>query len=131
MAHPGRQQMIVMSILLDFHERDEDNRHLQKAINQWQKEYNKNDMRCKMARNRNLKTRNTTRNTMNSTVFNIDSARKIYNITSEKSRRTADDTPFGKGGWDPFHPSLERTIYHWGYWGSLTEPPCKSCHFWT
>jgi len=45
-------------------------------------------------------------------------------------RDLVDNTPYGNSGWDPFHPSLETSIYHWGYWGSLTEPPCSDFVAW-
>ncbi len=60
----------------------------------------------------------------------------LNNTTRRESANKAerdlvsDETPFGVGGWDPFHPSLERSIYHWGYYGSLTEPPCSTFVAW-
>ena len=27
--------------------------------------------------------------------------------------------------WSPFHEDIIRTIYFYGYWGALTEPPCS------
>ena len=124
MAHPIRRQTIVMSILLAFHDNDKKNNHLQKAIDEWQKVYDRNKMRCNGS--------STTRNLRHSDELQ-DSYHdpKVFNATSKGARRNLkDETPFGRGGWNPFHPSLERTIYFWGYWGSLTEPPCSTFVSW-
>jgi carbonic anhydrase len=62
------------------------------------------------------------RNKLNQSMSFIESLLPVRNLT--------DTTPFGTGGWDPFHPSLVMTIYHWGYWGSMTEPPCSTFVAW-
>lgn len=111
-----------MSILLEFHQDDKMNDHLQKAINEWQKQYDLNETRCKNSSQRDLV---------------VDEKEEVHqpsygsNTTSIGSRELLkDETPFGRGGWDPFHRSLERSIYFWGYWGTLTEPPCSTFVAW-
>lgn len=98
MTHPLRRQTIVMSILLSIHEDDKRNEHLQEAIDEWQKLYDTNDDKC------NNKSR--TLYSTNNDVGESD-ARKIVNGTKRELR---DETPFGRGGWDPFHQSLEVSI---------------------
>lgn len=120
MVHPVRRQTIVLSILLNLHEEDKNNDHLQKAIDEWQKVYNENEERCQNRDSRHLVEENIT----------IASAQEVGFNRTKGNRGLKDETPFGQGGWDPFHPSLERTIYFWGYWGSLTEPPCSSFVAW-
>lgn len=107
MVHPLRRQTIVMSIFLTYDAEDKDNDHLQIAIDEWQKVFNENEMRCQTASRKKL--------IINNTTISLQS--KSNTKGSKEVRYLKDETPFGKGGWDPFHPSLERTIYFWGYWG--------------
>ena len=79
MLHPKRREVITMSILLAFDPDDLDNAHLQKAIDEWQKVYDANEDRC-----------------------------NEYEETGKARKLIKDETPFGTGGWDPFHESLER-----------------------
>ena len=46
----------------------------------------------------------------------ISTAKNPTNQTQHRSLR--DDSPYGRGGWDPFHPSLERVS------GSYTAHKC-------
>eukprot|EP01083_Nonionella_stella_P033412 91483_1 len=97
MAHPHRRQVIAMSILIEVDPNGKDNEHVQKAIDQWQIEYDRNDT-----------DNNETKNPFG-------------------GQHPKDTNPVA---WDPFHPSMERSLYHWGYWGSLTEPPCSTFVAW-
>lgn len=127
--HPGRRQTIVMSILLTLHENDKDNDHLQLAINEWQKEYDRNTLQCNNTEHLQQMTDadSNSSKSSNASIIEMNTSPKFGN---ETQRALADKTPFGIGGWDPFHPSLERSIYHWGYYGSLTEPPCSTFVAW-
>jgi hypothetical protein len=124
MLHPERRQTIVLSIFLVIHEDDEDNDHLQKVIDEWQKVYDYNEKRCKESSKRNL----------SKEIFDEEDTRLHQDVNMmlrKKGERSLKDTsPFGKGGWDPFHSSLLTSIYHWGYWGSLTDPPCSTFVAW-
>ena len=124
--HPDRRQTIVMSILLTYHDDDEDNEHLQLAIDEWQKEYDRNAIRCNATNNYQRILQSELQNTHSQILKNTS----IPTTDTKQERDLADETPFGTGGWDPFHPSLERSIYHWGYYGSLTEPPCSTFVAW-
>ena len=109
-----------MSILLDLHQNDNMNNHLQKAISEWQKQYDINEAKC---------TKNSKRDLFKREEFE-GQENDIHGNSTLSKRDLQDETPFGRGGWDPFHPSLERTIYFWGYWGTLTEPPCSTFVSW-
>lgn len=86
MLHPKRRQTIVMSILLDIDPTEKDNTHFQLIIDEWQKTYDMNAVNCDPSY----------------------ISRFLQNETNNSSRALiADNTPFGIGGWDPFHPSLE------------------------
>ena len=117
-----------MSILLTLHENDEDNDHLQLAINEWQKEYDRNAHQCNNSEHPQMtEADSNTSKSSKSSNFETNASLQFRN---ESKRELVDKTPFGIGGWDPFDPSLERSIYHWGYYGSLTEPPCSTFVAW-
>lgn len=90
-----------MSILLEVDPNGNDNEHFQKVIDQWQIEYNINDSMC------NDKTRRRAQ-------FRADDydpslmPSHFEDLTYAKVRHLKDTTPYGTGGWDPFHPSMER-----------------------
>jgi len=143
MVHPLRQQTIVVSILLALHPNDNDNKHLQKVINEWQSIYDDNENRCKVSKKRNIRNLKNRRSRKpkdlvgsvieHSSLWWIKSNATMHlpvNISKGVRRELIDESPFGRGGWDPFHRDLERTIYFWGYWGSLTEPPCSTFVAW-
>eukprot|EP00557_Chaetoceros_sp_GSL56_P002165 CAMPEP_0176501688 /NCGR_PEP_ID=MMETSP0200_2-20121128/14300_1 /TAXON_ID=947934 /ORGANISM="Chaetoceros sp., Strain GSL56" /LENGTH=131 /DNA_ID=CAMNT_0017900603 /DNA_START=2870 /DNA_END=3265 /DNA_ORIENTATION=- len=119
-----------MSILMDFDPSDEDNNHFQKAIDQWQIVFDENQSKCNIpsstGQSRGLLGDSYIAKgpspfsripSTNSTVLDSKySPPKIdendflrSNLTNQTyNRRLKDTSPFGRGGWDPFHPSLER-----------------------
>lgn len=86
MLHPKRRQTIVMAILLDIDPIGKENDHFQLIIDEWQKAYDSNAVKCDPSYN---------------SRFLLNEANNTRRILIQ------DNTPFGKGGWDPFHPSLE------------------------
>jgi len=132
MVHPTRRQTIVLSILLSLSEDDKSNDHLQKAIDEWQKVYDENNRKCNTSRNLLYSLRNETKLHFSSSNYYESKFDPISmeKYTYDKVRNLTDTTPFGRGGWDPFHSSLMTSIYHWGYWGTLTEPPCSNFIAW-
>lgn len=110
-----------MSVLLGFHENDKDNDHLQKAIDEWQKVFDENEMRCQGKFLRHLLHNNATTSYPSRIIDETRTQDKIHlhlkdetpnklNTTNKKMLRgLKDETPFGRGGWDPFHPTLVRT----------------------
>ena len=98
-----RKQVIVMSVLMTIHPNDKTNTHFQTLIDEWQKVYDNNENFCQDYQ-RNLFKRN------NFKVFNRgEDWKNVGNATQKmKERALVDTTPYGTGGWDPFHRSLER-----------------------
>ena len=101
-----RKQVIVMSILMTIHPNDEKNDHFQALIDEWQQVYDKNERSCQM-KMRRLDERGD--------IFKINTTEAFndWNIEDVSQNATAnralkDTTPYGSGGWDPFHKSLER-----------------------
>ena len=134
-----------MSVLLDLQEDDKDNKHLQEAINEWQKVYDQNKARCVP---RQLSHINETQRLLNDDIIKIgvdakDRPNETWQIglkdfgtafdkflIANETVKHEDERRLRKRAWDPFHSSLHPSIYHWGYWGSLTEPPCSTFVAW-
>lgn len=113
---------------MDFDPSDADNDHFQKAIDQWQILFDENQSRC------NIPPTGPTRGLLDETHIteghvpfsgipnnstrldsqNIPPPNDDYDLLRSNPtnqtfhRRLRDDSPYGRGGWDPFHPSLER-----------------------
>ena len=94
MLHPQRRQTIVMAILLDIDPSGKDNNHFQLLIDEWQKIYDMNAEKCDPS---------------------YRSAFRQNEYNSTQRVLVEDNTPFGTGGWDPFHPSLERVSVYVNY----------------
>jgi len=129
----------AISILMDLHPEDEENSSFQKAIDEFQKVFINDLLLCKEKIER-LKTQQLQgrtfekeRNTMKSSAL-IDLVDKLIaeeddEVDSQK-RRLADPKT-SKGRWDPFHQGdILRSIWFYGYKGSLTEPPCTQLVHW-
>jgi len=140
MLHPLRRQTVVMSILMDFDPDDKDNDHFQVAIDQWQAVFDAAAAKCDgnltsaqdapFNRRRETGDLNTDtdvdkRNLSHKSsepkraLFDHDEQAHLYdrNTIIEQgqggSRSLTDTSPFGTGGWDPFHPSLKTVCtYH-------------------
>ena len=121
MLHPIRRQTIVMSILMELDPSDKDNAHFQKAIREWQKVSDANHDKCvtpdtKRENTYDLDVMFQSLSTQVATqsegfdLLNETSASQLLQTTVSNGthRNLRDTTPFGRGGWDPFHPSLEK-----------------------
>jgi hypothetical protein len=122
-----------MSILMDFDPSDEDNNHFQKAIDQWQILYDENQSRCNVPQTGQKRgmlddsyaaeshpslsgiSNNSTAKLHDDThkIIPLDNSSHRHDLKSFSTNQTfnrllRDDSPYGRGGWDPFHPSLER-----------------------
>lgn len=113
---------------MDFDPSDADNDHFQKAIDQWQILFDENQSRCNIPPTGPMRglldethiteghvpfsgiPNNSTRlDSQNIPPPNDDYDLLRSNPTNQTiHRRLRDDSPYGRGGWDPFHPSLER-----------------------
>jgi hypothetical protein len=113
--HPLRKQTIVMSILLDIDPDGDMNHHFQIPIDQWQKVYDQNESNCNQ-QNQNMRRIFTTdvmpADSSNPMKDLFENQTPIFKTLNSTHRTLKDTTPYGKGGWDPFHPSLERVRFH-------------------
>ena len=114
MLHPNRRQTIAMSILMDIDLYGNTNHHFQKAIDGWQSVFDQNSYRCNEQKQtaRKMHTTKNLSSATNSTFEDIAgllfAGEKLFEAANSTRRNLIDETPYGKGGWDPFHPSLER-----------------------
>ena len=114
MLHPNRRQTIAISILMDIDLYGNTNHHFQKAIDGWQSVFDQNSYRCNEQKQtaRKMNTAKNLSSATNSTFEDIASllfaGEKLSEAANSTRRNLIDETPYGKGGWDPFHPSLER-----------------------
>jgi hypothetical protein len=94
-----------MSVLMTLHPNDKTNTHFQTLINEWQKVYDQNNISCL---NRRLDKRSDAFQVNTIEGFNDFNVKNLTQNTTATSRALKDTTPYGSGGWDPFHRSLER-----------------------
>ena len=117
-----------MSVLMTLHPNDKTNTHSQTLIDEWQKVYDKHEKFCqdkqrKLVKRNEFKLFDRGEDWLNNS--------NIGNTTQKvKERVLVDTTPYGTGGWDPFHRSLERVS------AIVIHPPLHrfkvtECHFYS
>jgi len=137
-----------MSILIDFDPDDNDNTHFQEAIDEWQKVFNANALKCKLLnqnQRRRLSTDDEVIPSFSEAMLNATHS-DLYDATPRRdeaftrmppleavnaSNRNLVEKAFGRGGWDPFHPSLERVsplvIAHVCHLSNSLTQRCLNC----
>jgi hypothetical protein len=105
-----------MSILMDIDPSGYTNNHFQKAIDEWQNVFDKNDVKCNQE---NQKARRIFSSDLSPTEPSylhddllITNKTPAFEVLNSTHRNLRDTTPYGRGGWDPFHPSIERVSVH-------------------
>ena len=89
------------------------NLHFQRLIDKWQKIFDKQWSKCDDGGNkREIIVKEGTSNTTYDQSMKEEEEQQHYQKHFSKP-------------WSPFHEDIIRTIYFYGYWGSLTEPPCS------
>ena len=110
----------IVSVLFDIHPDGEDNAKMEELIEAFEKVWNKDKMECEEFQRKKRR---------------LDA--KLYEMIAEDeeaqfqsklraARRLADENK----EWDPWHKSILRSIWFYGYEGSLTEPPCSEFSEW-
>ena len=122
----------AVSVLFDIHPENEDNYRIGQMIDEFQKVYDADMAECEGFRrkqrrlgawaDRTLGAGNEMSEAAKSTI--LDEPAEFENEFQEKLgnlRRKAQEYR----RWDPFHETIVRSLWFYGYEGSLTEPPCS------
>jgi hypothetical protein len=93
---PSKRGAPVVTVLFDLHPEDKSNEALQIVLDEFQKLWDEDKEKCDdLRRGRQL------------------------NLVDEKHRQQQSIR------WDAFDEEILRSVWFWGYLGSLTEPPCS------
>jgi len=122
----------AVSVLFDIHPENEDNHRIGQMIDEFQKVYDADMAECEGFRrkqrrlgawaDRTLGAGNEMSEAAKSTI--LDEPAEVENEFQENLgnlRRKAQEYR----RWDPFHETIVRSLWFYGYEGSLTEPPCS------
>lgn len=125
--HPVKKSLLVVSWLLEAKIDSSTNEHMQLLIDEFQEVYDANEDACvqrSLVEGSINKESNVSRYGMNAASDHTS----LSEVELPKQRKLAKNK--GGGIWDPFHRDIQRTIFFWGYKGSLTEPPCAANTLW-
>jgi len=147
--HPGGKGTAVITTLIDASPDYEKNSAFQKALNAWEELSNYHRYKCLFSRGRRAAEEDKEEvhddllhddNNMEAKLtppLSFDEYRRAHRRVQEGDGFEAiydhgdlTDPLTTKGRFNPYHSSLMPSIWFYGYFGSLTEPPCYPIATW-
>lgn len=121
----------VVSVLFDIDPEDKPNNHMEILINEFEKVYEKDLKECEATERRQRK--------LEAKMFHLlakdedkasfstllDEPEEVGNIFESNLRAARRRAQREGRTWDPWHKSILKSFWFYGYEGSLTEPPCS------
>ena len=127
----------IVSVLFDLHFKDKDNNHIETLIEQFEKVSQMDMEECEASQRRrrkldaeifNLFANEEDKNKFNTWLDEPKEEEIRFQSNLRAARRQAQENKYRK--WDPWHESIVKSVWFYGYEGSLTEPPCSEFVEW-
>lgn len=140
--HHAKTRAPVISIMVDANETSPTNDHFQLALDQWQLVFDSDLEECRREAGPQRRDQASGRKNTDAKAgidfpavkweadeHRIDKVDSHYK-NRKLQRQQGKDQAINKDAWDPYHESILRGIYFWGYDGSTTDPPCGEFVAW-
>ena len=148
--HPGGKGTAVITTLIDASPENEKNPNFQKALKAWEELFDYHRYQCLFSRGRRAAEEKEEEEVIDNDLLhddNIEETKATSPLSFDEYRRhrrmqqgdgfeplfdhgDLTDPLTSKGRFDPYHKNLIPSIYFYGYFGSLTEPPCYPIATW-
>ena len=147
--HPGGKGTAVIATLIDASPENEKNPSFQQALKAWEELFDYHRYQCLFSRGRRA-AEEEEREVIDNDLLHDDNtvdAKTTSPLSFDEYRRhrrmqqgdgfkplfdhdDLTDPLTSKGRFDPYHENLMPSIWFYGYFGSLTEPPCYPIASW-
>ena len=144
--HPGGKGTAVVTTLIDASPDNDKNPAFQKALKAWEERFDYNRYQCLFSRGRRAAEEidndvihdDNNMDAKSSSPLSFDAYRQQRRMQEGDSfafeplydHGDITDPLTSKGRFDPYHERLVPSVWFYGYFGSLTEPPCYPIATW-